>query len=499
MGIKTFAKHFLPTTMRQFEQGRENIKNNQQSILAELTQRIDNLSSHVARLESSMKYGIGSLNEYSSITNGVVAFKNFVKTRTTTAWRLDFVVYEKWLDKKPKTKEIYFEMNAPIDPSDDLIAYTLASYCGRIYQRIFFDLCLHEETIDNIEAFTDSKTNCRTLILHEKSSSPQSNNRFRATGDEPFPSIALAFSGGLDSLAAKMLMPENTRLFSVNYEGRERESASFLLYNPVVLSTNLRKTIRVYYHNWTALCSAALLCQETYPADFVAAGRIFEDYPEYHLFNQTIPDCFFPHSFLGVNSLWYTLGLTQIGTALVCARSLSPEELRQALDSLESVGTIKRYRKECILKILWRKYHIGIEINNLPLPEEEKKISFGSFFSEDFLMPYFVKNLGIQSVSAMLVDIPECLAELAASLSMDFYERFLPTMSGDFPPQLGREYLRRLKEIGISDFNENDIKELNIVLDTLDEYHHFNNKDYAIIRNNNWDSPRLVPERVEAY
>ncbi|MHA7579446.1 hypothetical protein ACX12E_03535 [Paenibacillus vandeheii] len=114
---------------------------------------------------------------------------------------------------------LFFQLNRNIVPRHDLIALALSTLCGNVFSNIHFDLEVCSETIIEIEKFTKS----RVTVSSELNSQMLKKNR---TGDA---NISLNFSGGFDSLAALCLMPEKTKLVSMNFgKSFERERTIFL-------------------------------------------------------------------------------------------------------------------------------------------------------------------------------------------------------------------------------------------------------------------------------
>ena len=89
--------------------------------------------------------------------------------------------------------------------------------------------------------------------------------------------IILNFSGGIDSLAAKYIMPNNTKLVAIDFErGYVREKNFFKRFNPYVLQTNVRQELNVDRNSWEFMGIGAILYGDYLTAGYHVFGTILE-------------------------------------------------------------------------------------------------------------------------------------------------------------------------------------------------------------------------------
>lgn len=342
----------------------------------------------------------------------------------------------------------------------DAIACALATMCGRSYGNVYLELTISDKTKALLEDFTGAKWH--TLGSIPAIQLQESNKQ-----------IMLNFSGGFDSLAAKALLPDDTKLVAVDFGGWfEREAKFFKQFEPYTLTTNFRK-LKYDREDWTFMGVGACLFAQALGAKYNVFGTIFEantdtinDQPKCACSLDTMP-----FSALGLKDMRVTNGLTEVATVMLVTYYY-PEHVQASLKSLAAVGSEKLYRKQVLTDIVCKRYRRQVDHIELAVPVKEKvAVPFGVNFALDFLALYELKYAGIEVVSNTVTDVPPEAIELVNRLGMRFYERlntnFLPTI----PKDMRQNYLDKLHAAGIVEYDENDWQEMREVRKLLARYH----------------------------
>lgn len=400
-----------------------------------------------------------------------------------------------------KTGSLFFNLLPAILPSYDLIALSLSTLCGyNKYDIITIDLPITKIIKQRIENFTNAKL---ISLTNTNQSSYPSNGK----------NLILNFSGGFDSLAAKYLMPNNTKLVFMNLGGmfaREEKMVQEFSHHQVqtnLIDTHFRK------NSWTFMGIAAILFHDYLNAKYITFGNIIEATPM-NVFNiqsvskNTTPSCF---EAANMNNAPYVLGLSEIGTALVVMRS-NKDIIYPSLNSLANDGEIKKYRKQLIIHILNQKFNMNLPIETFSLPEI--KITFGQRFADDFLCFYFLKNCDVELVKQLFENIPESVITLTKQLSLNFYEKFHTQFLEYFPIELKDDLLNQLTKLNIELYNENDFYEFNLVSQELmrfyppsiqqpdekvDKIMNAKNEKYLTMRNKEFSPPWKIEKIGNFY
>lgn len=342
----------------------------------------------------------------------------------------------------------------------DAIACALATMCGESYRDVYLELTISDKTKAILENFTGAKWH--TLGSIPAIELQESNKQ-----------IMLNFSGGFDSLAAKALLPDDTKLVAVDFGGWfEREAKFFKQFEPNTLTTNFRK-LKYDREDWTFMGVGACLFSQALGAKYNVFGAIIE--AKIDQINDQ-PECVhnldtMPFSALGLKDMRVTNGLTEVATVMLVTYYY-PEHVQDSLKSLAAPGSEKLYRKQVLTDIVCKRYRRQVGNIEFTVPVKEKvAVPFGTTFALDFLTLYELKYAGIEVVSHTVTDIPPEAIELANRLGMRFYERlntnFLPTI----PKEMRQDYLDKLHAAGVVEYDENDWNELREVRKLLARYH----------------------------
>lgn len=277
--------------------------------------------------------------------------------------------------------------------------------------------------------------------------------------------IGLLFSGGVDSLAASCLMPaESLKLVAIDYgKFYEREKNFFSQFNPHILRTNVRQSgyfIQMELAHPPAFSVAPLLLDEKLKFKQLATGDIFEASQELNC--AYLAKMGFPSKYINAGRIFPVMGLTEVGTSIICRNNFSLDVIKKNVDCAEEVGTLKRYRKE----LLFNAVGVPVEKHRIQNP-----VKFGSDFTSDFLSLYLIKKLGLDETTTFVYDIPKEVREFVSKNRLEFYDKYnIKAISaiGDF--KLQNDILGSIiKHVDL--YTIEDFKELDGVCALLMKYH----------------------------
>ncbi|MBG0739163.1 hypothetical protein IV500_07115 [Paeniglutamicibacter antarcticus] len=352
--------------------------------------------------------------------------------------------------------DLWFEFSEPIFVSNESIGVAMSTLCGRSYDNIFFDLPMDPETVLEIAHFTSASVS---------SSEVQCKIPGKRSGH------LLSFSGGFDSLAAKALMPVDTKLVSMDFGGRfARESRFFNTFDTLTVTTNVVDT-PLRYNSWSFMGIGAILASDHFRAEYHTFGSILEAGADnLRLAPEAAKNnTFAPFAAAGYLNAPFVLGLTEVGTLVVLARHY-PQILGDSLESLATAGEEKRYRKQVLTELVSNR--LGLQID---YPKVAKRstphFSFGTNFALDFLSLYVIKHGSPELAAELVSGIPSEVVDRANELEMSFYENANPTLYQNFPRSQFGGLAGRLAESGISFYTERDWSDFAAVRALLSKYH----------------------------
>lgn len=359
-----------------------------------------------------------------------------------------------------KNDNVYFRLDKEIFISDNNIAIALSTFCRRGYDEIYFDLNLTKDIVNLIASFSNANVIAKNILSEEPKQDSESSGK-----------IGLNFSGGFDSLAAKIILGEYAELISVSFF--ESEYNFFKKFKPHTLETNFRQ-LGYADNDWT----------------FMGVGSIlFSDYLnlKYHLFG-TVLEAFHMHAYkdfasrqkfieepfnlAGLTDIKLIQGLTEIGTALVVC-NVEPYLINDSIISLAPQGTEKRYRKQLIVQSLIKKFNLNIYLEQTVPPIESERRNWGEYFAVDFLALYILKYMGYEEVSKIVNNVPSDVIEFVKNHSLTFYERFNTNFLNNIPSEFKSEILKNLATAKILPYTQEDFEELYEVMVYLSNYHNY--------------------------
>lgn len=269
----------------------------------------------------------------------------------------------------------------------------------------------------------------------------------------------LSFSGGLDSIAAKVVLGSSAKLMSIDFGGDyAREAKFFKNFDTSIFKWELRghrpeqKSRFNEGTDWRFLISPALIMSDGKTPLGVATGTILEASDFW--FSGKIRRSFTSYAQKtlgpGVVILHPVACLSEFGTAMVAVKNLSSSDLLASLDSLASPGFFKYYRKQVLISI----------VNESTLPKRNgriKKYKFGSSFSDDMVALYVAWKAG---EAWSLENYIEYLPEGWNRLDMSFFEKINVENLKVLDPSLADKILSKLLENGLKKALPEDLKNL---------------------------------------
>ncbi len=373
--------------------------------------------------------------------------KGYIETTVTTS---------KFLTKQKDI--IKFGLNKKIIPNSDLIAVALSTLCGTQYKNIYMDLLVSTEALEGIKKFTQANVTVKGENLSPPTYKNGTNN------------IILNFSGGFDSLAALCIMPDNTKLVSIDFgHWFTREKEIFSKFAPYTVKTNFRH-LKYDRASWTFMGAGAILYSEYLGAGYQVFGTNLESTPWNYISPDRINKSALvpPFSIANIKDIKYIQGLALPSIIMIISR-YRPDLLNESLKSLSEPGTEKRYRKEIVAKFICKKYNRNVRIESTAPPKQ--KVKFGSYLTADFIILYQLKFLGLEVAELTISDIPQDAKDLVAKLTLNFYEKVNTNFLETIPIQYRENYLTKLANAEILPYNEQDWEEFREVIKLLSKYH----------------------------
>lgn len=352
--------------------------------------------------------------------------------------------------------DLYFEFDRPVTVSTTAVAVAMSTLCGRAFGKVHYDFPVSEQVIPSIHELTQCEIETAG-DEHQRTGKRRGN--------------LLSFSGGFDSMAAKLLMPEDTNLVSMDFGGRfARERNFFEQFDTLRVSTNVVQT-PLRANSWSFMGIGAILASDYFRAKYHTFGGILEAGPDNMrkapagARGSTFP----PFRAAGYMNAAYVLGLTEIGTLSVMLRQ-QPEIVAQSLISVASPGEEKLYRKAVLAGVVAESLGIDLTLPDIPAPQVPH-FQFGQNFALDLLVLYVISATGDPGARGLARDIPQGALELASRLNLTFMARANPTLFEHFPQELAPGLYKKLAENEIQWYTEKDWAEFTQVREYLKSFH----------------------------
>lgn len=342
---------------------------------------------------------------------------------------------------------LWFEFDRALDTSPDSLAVALSTLCGTKYEEIHFDFPVAQNLIDKISTFTRSSV---TSSGNEPSAQPLGSN------------TTLSFSGGFDSLAAYRLLGKSTHLVSTDFGGWfEREAAFFAKFQPLVVSTNVRRTPTQQNsfarNHWTFMSIGAILTAEYLESGFHVFGNIlgerFARKPGRHKVA--------PLKMLDIKNVPITDGISELGTAKILAQTDSPL-VAESIRSLAGKTDRKRLLKLILATVAAEEQHANVSLPDIP-SEWDKPIAFDSSYTTALSTLYLIAKGKAHLIKPLYTEIPESAFSIARGLSLDFLMKVNTDFYSSLPRELATQIAPRFLELGFSPYTESDWVEAKVV------------------------------------
>lgn len=339
-----------------------------------------------------------------------------------------------------EAQELWFRLPYAFTPAPDLLAAVFAGLCGAVFDEVQIDLPIGPRLSAAIEEMTGAR------VEHAPGT-----DRSR----EPGTAQALNFSGGFDSLAARLIMPE-AHLVSLDFGGRfARERPVYSRFPTHIVETNL-VDLGLNLHGTEAfMSSAGILLRDELDLAVLGSGDIqASSLPA--AFTGPVPQRTTPVAeVLGLGPASPVAGVSEAGTMLVCARR-RPELLLDVLASVAHRGEVKYHRKRLLLEAVAQRAGLDLALPDLPVLGQPRR--WGAVFADDLAALYVLRVLGPEAASLLYNEegIPGPVLERIPATSLAFMERFNPQAYAGLPPELLGEWYARLLRLGVPPYERQD-------------------------------------------
>mgnify|MGYP007064572847 CR=1 FL=1 len=335
---------------------------------------------------------------------------------------------------------LWFEFDRTLSTSTDAIAVALSTLCGTKYDQIHFDFPVAQDLAENISSFTRSSV---TNNGNEPSRQPLGSN------------ITLSFSGGFDSLAAHRLLDGTGQLVSTDFGGWfEREAAFFEKFQPLVVSTNVRRTPNQQNsfarNHWTFMSIGAILTAEYLESGFHVFGTILGERFARKPGRRPVA----PLDMLGIKNVPITDGITELGTAKILAQTDGPL-VAESIRSLAGETDRKRLLKLILATVAAEELGVDVPLPDLP-SEWDKPIAFDSSYTTALSTLYLIAKGKAHLIEPLYLDIPESAYSIVQGLSLDFPMKVNTDFYSSLPRELATQIAPRFLDLGFSPYTESD-------------------------------------------
>ncbi|MCL2788340.1 MAG: hypothetical protein FWD59_07605 [Micrococcales bacterium] len=357
--------------------------------------------------------------------------------------------------------QVRFDFDRPVEADETTVALALAAFIRDGVKSAFIDLDVTEAVADAIKKWAP--------VMDLKFRSVRgAGTPVAATGpDRPL----LAFSGGMDSLAALQLLPDHTLLYGIDFGGgfaREREF--FASWEPVTVTTNLART-PLRRTGWQFMAVPALMAVNHFRNDTLTFGSVDEKGNIFFVPGTTGEPKRVPlFTASGFHLVSCLIGLTEVGVTKIILEAV-PELAAASMASSAGPHEDKGYWKRMLAIV-------GSSVWNLPFDAPDRphraqpSFAYGEYFPLDMLSFWVAKHGGREAVAELVRDVPDDVFTTADRLNLTFFERANPLMYGDhYPRHLKGALLSRFSDCGIEFYDDGDFSDIAEVREVLARYH----------------------------
>lgn len=345
-------------------------------------------------------------------------------------------------DFDDQSHPLFFSFSEPIETDEDHIALTLATLCGQKYDKIRLDFPIRAEILKTIETETNAEVEAE---INENPAQLSSGGGH-----------ILSFSGGFDSIAAKLVLPRSTHLVSLDFGGWfQREAEFFEKFDPLIIKTNIRRvpdqSTSLARNSWLFMGVGALLTSHHFKARFHTFGSILGEKLANPAPQSTTPALL---RAAGLTEIGATAGVTEIGTTRMVVEN-RPDLVKESLTSLAGKKDRKNYYKGALVTLVADE--LGME-NPLGSFKEnwDHPVPFTDSYTTALSALYFISRGREDLISPLFTEIPEESRKFATTLSLDFFNKVDPDFYQDMPSEQRIQAFSSLDRLGYKLFNESD-------------------------------------------
>lgn len=347
-------------------------------------------------------------------------------------------------------EEFFIRLPFSYRPRHDLVAAALMAVCGKSFKEIHLDLPVGPLQLHGFEETSQASVTARPGV-----------DVWRRPGTQ----TALNFSGGFDSFAAQVMLPD-AQLVALDFGGKfSRERQFYQRFQPFTFETNL-VDLGLNRYAWTFMGIGSLLLRDELDLGWYSFGSIQAASTEQLLepFDQwrgRVPAA--DHLNMRISNP--VAGVTEIGTMMMVVRNY-PHLVHDILRSVALPAEEKFLRKFQMLEA------IGQELGySLALPQVKMRkqgLAWEYSMATDLSSLYVMKALGTDRVAASYPEgLPQYVVDAVPSLDLDFQLRVNPHAYLGVEPDRLADWLAVLAQNEILPYHRKDWDAVVRVLDLL--------------------------------
>lgn len=338
--------------------------------------------------------------------------------------------------------ELHFSVPDGFRTHPDLVAAAMAPLLAARHSRISFEFPVSDIVREQVEMRTGASVTAA------------------GTGErrQPGRRIALNFSGGMDSLAAWLLAPDQVERVAIDFGGsfgREREFFETL--DPEVTCVTNFRSKGYAADDWMFMGSAAMLFADHLDLGWMGYGTNFESSTWNYRHRGWTPDADGPSQFLdtiGLRDCTLTRGMSEFCGSLVVdhyASALVEESLR----SIAAPGSEKRFRKRLAYdSAVAFRGGPPVDLDTRELPT--KKVKMWQSYPVDVAMLAFMAMYPPDVVGRFVDELEPELVQAVQDVRPDFMFRCNPLFADQVPIALRDTVRQRMADAGVEMYRDDD-------------------------------------------
>lgn len=338
------------------------------------------------------------------------------------------------------TEQFWIKLPYDFRPSPDLVAVLLATIAGRAFQKIAMDIPIGPMLKGHLESHTRAEIKSTEGV---------------DTVRRPGTNTALNFSGGFDSLAARIIAP-NSHLVSLDFGGRfSRERDFFDNFSPFSFATNL-VDLKLNRYSWEFMGLGSILMRDELDLKHYSFGSILAGSLDRLLDSPLDQNSIGLRaaSTLGMSCRNPVSGISEVAALGMVIQDM-PLLVQDALKSVALPAEEKFTRKHQMILAFCAT--AGIPALVEPALETPARRPWGTSFATDLSSLYVMKALGSDFVSDSYREgiPPEVISELP-SLELGFLHRVNPHAYAGVEPSTLSTWHRSFTERGMLPYERSD-------------------------------------------